>query len=442
MPAPARAALAFALASSSSALLAYALPPTSCDVVADCGAVADNSTNAAAALTACAARCTELVFPPNTAFRTGSVDLSNTVGLTLRFSENVTLTASTDPSDYPVGTALPWQGANTTQWRAVIFAQNVTDLTFTGPLSAVVDGNGWPWWANFSAGKLAHQRPKLVEILDATRLTFEGMTFQNSPFWTLHPVFSTDVIFDGVTVLAPRAVGNTDGIDPDSCRNTLIRDCFVDVGDDGISVKTDYHPTTFALVPSDNTTIVNTTVLSRNVAIGSACEGNVTNVRMLGGRIGDDEGSSPWAFKVKTHVPNGGVVANITLDGVTFGKIAPNTWQQPKGGTAIQILLEQYGEGEGEGAGARAWGVGGSGLPVPSPTVIRDLTFRNIAVKGAVHAGVFTAAAPYNLTGLVLENVTFGTLAGKAPWWSCTGVVPGTTVGDGVVPPLPAECGV
>ena len=38
-------------------------------------------------------------------------------------------------------------------------------------------------------------------------------------------------------VLAPRFVGNTDGIDPDSSENVIIDSCYIDVGDDGISIK-------------------------------------------------------------------------------------------------------------------------------------------------------------------------------------------------------------
>ena len=42
-------------------------------------------------------------------------------------------------------------------------------------------------------------------------------------------------------VLAPRSVGNTDGIDPDSSENVIIDSCYIDVGDDGISIKVRKH---------------------------------------------------------------------------------------------------------------------------------------------------------------------------------------------------------
>lgn len=427
------------------ALTAAPAAARTCDVVADCGAVADNATDAAPALSACAVACApnaELLFPPGAQLLSGSVDLSGSRNLTLRFGAGSGLWGSGDPAAYPVQPALPWQGSNATQWRALLYGRNMSGLTITGPRSARVDGCGWPWWANFTAGTLAHQRPKLVELVDAEDVVLEGLTFANSPFWTLHPIFARRVRVSGVAVLAPRAVGNTDGIDPDSVTDCLIEDCLVDVGDDGISVKSGQHDVTGDLLPSRNILIVNTTVLSRNVAIGSACFGNITNVTMVGGRIGDDAGSSPWALKIKTHVPLGGVVSGVTLRGVALGAIAPNSYQQPKGGTAVQVLLNQYGSGSG-GDGrlpppAGGWPPGAV-PPSPSRTVIEGVSLVDVHATSAVSAGEVVADAGFNVTGLTFDGVTFGRVQHG---WACTGVPPNSsTVAGANAPAIPAACG-
>jgi len=136
------------------------------------------------------------------------------------------------------------------------------------------DGCGWSWWAAFTNGSLAYQRPKLVEIVDSTDVTLRGLTFRNSPFWTLHTFYADRVTSANLTVLAPRAIGNTDGIDPDLSSDVLIDSCTVDVGDDGISIKSDYRvdPASgnVTVRPSARVTVRNTTALSRNVAIGSS----------------------------------------------------------------------------------------------------------------------------------------------------------------------------
>ena len=249
-----------------------------CDVVADCGAVADNHTDLAPFLSACVARggpCgvsgSTIFSPAGASFLSGSIDLSDTVNLTLQFSSGTSVFGSADSSLYPLEPQLPPTNLPKfpSQWRALVHARNASGLTLQGPSSAVIDGLGWPWWSAFNNNSLTFQRPKLLEVIDSTGVTLRGMTFRNSPFWTLHTLYCNDVRFEGLTVLAPRAVGNTDGIDPDSCSDVLIDSCHVDVGDDGISLKSDFRiderSGAVTLVPTSRVLIRNTTVLSRNV---------------------------------------------------------------------------------------------------------------------------------------------------------------------------------
>ncbi len=59
----------------------------------------------------------------------------------------------------------------------------------------------------------------------------------NSPSWTLHPFFSDDLRFIGVTVKNPADSPNTDGLDPESCKNVEILGVRFSLGDDCIAVK-------------------------------------------------------------------------------------------------------------------------------------------------------------------------------------------------------------
>ena len=410
-----------------------------CDAVADCGAIADNSTDAAPAISACVApggACgapsSTLVFAANASFRVGSIDASHTINLTLSFGAGAGLYGASDPALFPLQTPLPPTNAPQLpfQWRAIFYARNASGLTIEGPRSAVMDGLGWPWWAAFNNNSLPYQRPKLVELVDSHDVLLRGMTFRNSPFWTLHALYSARVSFVDLAVLAPRAVGNTDGIDPDSCTDVLIDSCFIDVGDDGISIKSDFRvdPVTgaVALLPSARILVRNTTVLSRNIAIGSSTFGNVTDVIFEGGRVGDDAGSSPWALKIKTHTPFGGLVRNISFRGTRFGAIAPNDWQQKGGGTAIYVDLTPYNNPAFP-----------PGAPRPSASAFEDITFDDVRVTSALSAGSLVADAPFFIERLALRNVTFG---GKPRVWSCSRLV--GTVASGVVPALPSGCGV
>ena len=80
-------------------------------------------------------------------------------------------------------------------------------------------------------------RPLLCRLIDCRNVLIEGVTFRNSPMWTVSPLACDNVIIRGITMLNPHDSPNTDGINPDSCRNVRICDCHVDVGDDCITIK-------------------------------------------------------------------------------------------------------------------------------------------------------------------------------------------------------------
>lgn len=416
-----------------------------CDAISDCHAIADNETNVADVLSACATRCSTIFFPANKSFLISSIDVSNTSNLTFLFGDGAGLFASSNPSDYPITPFFPPMG--TTQcWRAVIYGRNVTSFTITGPRSAVIDGLGWPWWANYSAGTLKYQRPKLIELVDADGLDFVGMTFRNSPQWTFHPIFSRNIRFINISVLAPRPVGNTDGIDPDSCENVLIDNCHIDVGDDAISIKSGWHDITGKLMPSANITVQNSLILSRNVAIGSACFGGIRDVLITNSTIGDEAGSSPWAFKIKSHLPRGGVVERISLISLRIGRIAPNTYQQPGAGMVISIY-QNYGTTDVHDTSmdfaarqeAHALASGWSKPEPAPPTLITDVLFRNITAIGCKWAANPIAGSSVSaISALTFDNVDFGQVTEKLPWL-CSNVT-GTHVTGRVYPALPDSC--
>ena len=399
-----------------------------CNVVIDCGAVPDNRTLATDAINACVKSCCAtpgctLYFPPSTAFLITSLDISNTTGLTLMFGANSSLSASTNASLYPISPFYPRMG-NTTCYRSVFFGRFVNGLRVLGPSSALVDGNGWSWQPNRSS--LPHQAPKLFELLDAVDVEFSGLTWANSANWHFHLQYCTNVTVLNVTVLGSRVFGGTDGIDPSSCTNVLIDGAYIDVGDDGIAITSGVHDLTGALMPSSNITIRNRYIRSRNFAIGSSTSANVSNVCVEDSRIGDDEGSSPWAIKIKTHEPRGGVVSNITFQRLRLGRIAPNAYQQPDGGYAI-ALYNNYGSP--------------SGNPLFAPALIDGVLFKDITATSTVWVGhPFAGFQPGAIRNLRFENVTFYDVASSTPF-TCVNVT-NTTIGKGgIVPTPPSECG-
>ena len=86
--------------------------------------------------------------------------------------------------------------------------------------------------------------------------------------------------------------------------------------------------------------------------------------------VGDDTGSSPWAFKIKSQTTSPTFIERITVRRLQLGRIQPNTWQQPKPEPAINIGL-QYGENV-------------TALPVLRDVVIEDVTGTFAAVAGDI----------------------------------------------------------
>ena len=156
-------------------------------------------------------------------------------------------------------------------------------------------------------------RPRLIEFYNSTNIVLDRFTARNSPNWFVHPVRSADVIVTNLTLLAPREIGNTDGFDPDSSQNILMDTCYIDVGDDGVSIKVrkkqnmkcfilffkESHSTIFIflqssnhsgqMIPTRNVTMRNLRIVSRNWCVGSATFGGIYDILFEDSTIGDSE---------------------------------------------------------------------------------------------------------------------------------------------------------
>lgn len=146
-----------------------------------------------------------------------------------------------------------------------------------------LEGQGKKWWTAFRAKTLDAARPCAVCFEDCTRVRMSDFMVHNSPNWTIHPVRCENVTIDNLTIVNPFDSPNTDGIDPESCRNVRITGCHIDVGDDCIAVKAG---TEDALedVPCENITITGCTMVHGHggVVLGSEMSGGIRRVSITG----------------------------------------------------------------------------------------------------------------------------------------------------------------
>ena len=96
--------------------------------------------------------------------------------------------------------------------------------------------SGYPDIAE-TAAKQEQMRNDLVRFEQCENIFLQGVTFQNSPRFHVHPCYSRNIIIDGITVRCPWNVQNGDGIDLSDCHKALIVNSTVNVGDDGLCMK-------------------------------------------------------------------------------------------------------------------------------------------------------------------------------------------------------------
>ncbi len=65
-------------------------------------------------------------------------------------------------------------------------------------------------------------RPRMLFLNHCEDVVVAGIQVQNSPSWNIHPYFSDNLRFIDLKVLNPKVSPNTDGLDPESCKNVEI----------------------------------------------------------------------------------------------------------------------------------------------------------------------------------------------------------------------------
>ncbi|MGD0815272.1 MAG: glycoside hydrolase family 28 protein [Verrucomicrobiota bacterium] len=349
------------------------------------------------AVDACAAKGGGTVYFPPGRYLTGTVILKSHVSL--QVEAGATLLGSEDPHDYLLIDD-PWDKTAKTI-APLIYADHAENITLTG--RGTIDGQGQVWWkrhwlanprkgmpgpatpADFAdANKIEHGRPRLIRLIHCHDVVIEKLNLQNAGMWTVNPLFCEFVTVDGVTIRNPVPSPNTDGINPESCRNVRIINCCIDVGDDCVTLKSGLDALGRQVgVPDENITIANCVMMRGHggVTIGSEMSGGVRNVAVANCIFqGTDIG-----IRVKSQRGRGGVVeaftaANITMENVPHPFVI-TTFYMGKDKPGDQFAASE-------------------GTPR-----FRDFLFSNITARGASDAGSVTGLREMPVEDIVFSNV-------------------------------------
>ena len=259
-------------------------------------------------------------------YRTGPLFLKSHI--TLELKRGATLRLLTDRRRFPIlPGAIPdadggelllgsWEGNPLDCYAAALTGIDVEDVRLIG--EGVVDGCAQygDWWAAPKERRGAY-RGRLLYLRNCRDVTVQGLTFRNSPAWNLHPCFSEGLRFIDISVEAPADSPNTDGFNPESCRDVRLYGARISVGDDCVALKSGkiYMGRTYRRACED-VEIAWCAMLDGHggVTVGSELSGGVRNVRVHHCQMrGCDRG-----LRVKTRRGRGkaAVVSDIRFEDV------------------------------------------------------------------------------------------------------------------------------
>ena len=235
-------------------------------------------------------------------------------------------------------------------------------------------------------------RPVMVSLMWCKKVLIDGPVFQNSPAWCLHPFMCEDFTLRNTTVRNPWFSQNGDGIDIESCKNSVIHDCSFDVGDDGICIKSGKDKEgRDRKQPNENLIVKNCVVFHGHggVTVGSEMSSGVKNLHVSNCTfIGTDVG-----LRFKSNRGRGGVVENIFISDVEMMNIPTQ---------AISFNLYYSGRSASEDLDAG----GGTDLPKLLPVTEETPQFRNISIKNVNCKGAMLGIQLQGLPEMNLENIT------------------------------------
>lgn len=391
-----------------------------------------------------------VVLVPAGLWLTGPVVLKNNINLHL--AQGATLLFTADFDQYPL-LETNWEGLQQMRNQSPISATGATNIGITG--KGIIDGNGDAWrmvkkdkltgsqWKklqerggvlsedgktwypsqkSLAGSKLTNPgvlspekdaaffnsikdflRPNMVLFSECKNVLLEGVTFQNSPAWCIHPLMCEDLTVRGITVKNPWYAQNGDGIDVESCKNVLIEKSVFDVGDDALCMKSGRDAEGRKRGRPTESVIIRDCIVYAShggFVVGSEMSGGVRNVFVNNCTfIGSDIG-----LRFKTTRGRGGIVENIFIRNIYMKDIP---------GEAILFDMYYAAKDPIALAGEKRELPKAEFKPVDETTpVFRNIHISDVYCNGA-EKGIFIRGLPeMHISGIVMENMVISARKG------------------------------
>ncbi len=282
-------------------------------------------------------------------------------------------------------------GADTTippsSLQPLLTANHANNIAIIG--KGYIDGQGQEWWTAYNNGTIS-VRPRMFQPNYCDNVLLKNITLKNSPQFHFIPEWCNNVTVDSVTILAPSNSPNTDGIDPATCHNVNIRNCYIDTGDDNVAVKSGRYD------PSDPNAGCSRIFISQctfvhghGVSIGSETGGGVDSMYVDSCNFN----GTTNGLRIKSYRGNGGNVRNIHYSNITmtnveypiyFSEYYPNIPSQSDTAQPVTSLTPHF----------------------------HDITVENLTSTGSAYGGVVVGLPEMPLTNIHLQNVNISSLVG------------------------------
>jgi len=320
------------------------------------GAIADNKTDCTSAIekaiAACSAHGGGRVVVPKGEFLTGAITLKSNINLYI--SEGATLRFTHDTSKYPV-VFTRYEGTELMNYSPFIYAFEQNNIGITG--QGTIDGNAGcdSWWAWVGGARCGPQdkdhtltkdrnmlhdmaergvpvnervfgpghylRPQFIQPFRCQNVLIEGVTLLNSPMWQVTPALCKNVTVQGLTIHSTGP--NTDGCDPDSSSDVLIKNCSFSTGDDCIAIKSGRNADGRRVhTPSENIVIQGCHMKDGHggVTLGSEVTGGIRNIFAENCQM--DSPNLQMAIRIKNNAMRGGDIENFYVRNIKVGQVA------------------------------------------------------------------------------------------------------------------------
>ena len=391
-----------------------------------------------------------MVLVPSGFWLTGPIKLLSNVNL--HISSGAVLQFSNKPKDYPL-IRTNWEGVDAIRAQSPISAKGQRNIAITG--AGIIDGAGEAWRpvkkGKLTAGewdKLIHSggvldskketwyptegalkastmdrpgviaagfteanteeikeflRPNMISLRECEQVLLEGVTFQNSPAWNIHPLLCKHLTVENIHVKNPWFAQNGDGIDIESCEFVSVRNSKFDVGDDGICLKSgkDAEGRKRAR-PSAHILIENCIVFHGHggVVVGSEMSGGVHDLFVNNCQFLDTD----VGLRFKTMRGRGGVVKNVFIRDISMKNIAGEA-----------ILFDMYYQGKDP---VSTFGNGGETpkielVPVNEGTPqFKNIFIDNVVAKGAETGLLIRGLPEMPIHHIELNNIDIESIQG------------------------------